>query len=172
MLWCYFYFQLALLWQRFTKMKIVLSLNFKTDLSQATIVLQWTLHLKWSVQHCAWMFLANIFIIMIVRNVWFGQGEGINSAVIIMWTMKNANRKMSLTLQVLRQLIGPNQGWRSRGPASVSRLASRPNLDGLGLGLGLGRPCLGLGLGGPGLDYNPDIYCHQWSNWIFVVTHQ
>ena len=108
MLWCYFYFQLALLWQRFTKMKIVLSLNFKTDLSQATIVLQWTLHLKWSVQHCAWMFLANIFIIMIVRNVWFGQGEGINSAVIIMWTTKNVNRKMSLTLQVLRQLIGPN----------------------------------------------------------------
>ena len=44
----------------------------------------------------------------------------------------------------------------SREPASVSRPASRPNLDGLGLGLGL--PCLGLGLGlgGPGLDYNPD----------------
>ena len=28
-------------------------------------------------------------------------------------------------------------------PASVSRPASRPNLDGLGLGLGLGHPCLG-----------------------------
>ena len=42
----------------------------------------------------------------------------------------------------------------SREPASVSRSASRPNLD--GLGLGLGHPCLGLGLGGPGLDYNPD----------------
>ena len=43
----------------------------------------------------------------------------------------------------------------SREPASVSRPASRPNLD--GLGLGLGHPCLGLGLGlgGPGLDYNP-----------------
>ena len=40
----------------------------------------------------------------------------------------------------------------SREPASVSRPASRPNLD----GLGLGHPCLGLGLGGPGLDYNPD----------------
>ena len=45
----------------------------------------------------------------------------------------------------------------SRELASVSRPASRPNLDGLGLGLGLGHPCLGLGLGlgGPGLDYNP-----------------
>ena len=32
----------------------------------------------------------------------------------------------------------------SREP--VSRPASRPNLDGLGLGLGLGHPCLGLGL--------------------------
>ena len=42
----------------------------------------------------------------------------------------------------------------SREPASVSRPASRPNLD--GLGLGLGHPCLDLGLGGPGLDYNPD----------------
>ena len=74
------------------------------------------------------------------------------------------------------------QGWRSRGPALVSRPASRPNfnglglglglggpgfvyrvsrpnLDGLGLGLGLGHPCLGLGLGlgGPGLDYNPGL---------------
>ena len=47
----------------------------------------------------------------------------------------------------------------SRQLTSVSRLASRPNLDGLGLGLGLGHPCLGLGLGlgGPGLDYNPDF---------------
>ena len=46
----------------------------------------------------------------------------------------------------------------SRESASVSRPASRPNLDGLGLGLGLGHPCLGLGLGlgGPGLDDNPD----------------
>ena len=41
----------------------------------------------------------------------------------------------------------------SREPASVSRPASRPNLDGLGLGVGLGHSCLGLG--GPGLDYNP-----------------
>ena len=50
-----------------------------------------------------------------------------------------------------------HQGWRSRGPASISRPASRPNSNGLGLGLGLGCPCLGLGrgLGGPGLDYNP-----------------
>ena len=40
----------------------------------------------------------------------------------------------------------------SREPASVSRPASRPNLD--GLGLGLGHSCLGLGLGGPGLYYN------------------
>ena len=64
--------------------------------------------------------------------------------------------------------MGIHQGWRSRGPASVlvsevpalstgsrepasvSRLALRPNLD--GLGLGLGHPCLSLGLG---LDYNP-----------------
>ena len=46
----------------------------------------------------------------------------------------------------------------SREPASVSRPASRRNLDGLGLGLGLGQPCLGLGLGGPGLDYNPGIH--------------
>ena len=46
----------------------------------------------------------------------------------------------------------------SRESASVSRPASRPNLDGLGLGLGLGHTCLGLGLGGPGLDYNPDPY--------------
>ena len=43
------------------------------------------------------------------------------------------------------------QGWRSRGLASVSRLASRPNFNGLGLGLGC--PCLGLGLGGPGFVY-------------------
>ena len=47
------------------------------------------------------------------------------------------------------------QGWRSRGPAPVSRLASTPYFDGLGLGLGLGCPCLGLGLGlgSPGLIY-------------------
>ena len=51
----------------------------------------------------------------------------------------------------------PTLSTGSREPASVSRPASRPNLDGLGLGLGLGHPCLGLGLGlgGPGLDYNP-----------------
>ena len=51
----------------------------------------------------------------------------------------------------------------SREPASVSRPASRPNLDGLGLGLGLGHPCLGLGLGlgGPGLDYNPGIHTNN-----------
>ena len=41
----------------------------------------------------------------------------------------------------------------SREPASVSRPASRPNLDGLGLGLGLGSPCLGLGLRSPGFVY-------------------
>ena len=48
-----------------------------------------------------------------------------------------------------------HQGWRSRGPASVSRPASRSNFNGLGLGLGLGCPCLGLGLGlgGPGFVY-------------------
>ena len=45
----------------------------------------------------------------------------------------------------------------SHEPASVSRLALRPNLDGLGRGLSLGHPCLGLGLGGPGLDYNPGL---------------
>ena len=39
----------------------------------------------------------------------------------------------------------------SRGPASVSRPASRPNFNGLGLGLGC--PCLGLGLGSPGYVY-------------------
>ena len=52
----------------------------------------------------------------------------------------------------------PTLSTGSREPASVSRPASRPNLDGLGLGLGLGHPCLGLGLGlgSPGLDYNPD----------------
>ena len=42
----------------------------------------------------------------------------------------------------------------SRELASLSRPASKPNLD--GLGLGLGHPCLGLG--GPGLDYNPDLH--------------
>ena len=53
-----------------------------------------------------------------------------------------------------RQLLGGRyQGWRSRGPASVSRPASRPNLNGLGLGLGLGCPCLGLGLGLGGPDF-------------------
>ena len=60
------------------------------------------------------------------------------------------------TLLNMKQLMfGPNQGWRSRGPASVSRPASRPNFDGLGLGLGLGCSCLslGLGLGGPGFVY-------------------
>ena len=47
------------------------------------------------------------------------------------------------------------QGWRSRGPASVSRPASRPNFNGLGLGLGLGCRCLDLSLGpgGPGFVY-------------------
>ena len=47
------------------------------------------------------------------------------------------------------------QGWRSPGPASVSRLALRPNFNGLGLGLGLGCSCLGLGLGlgGPAFVY-------------------
>ena len=45
------------------------------------------------------------------------------------------------------------QGWRSRGPASVSRPASRPNYNGLGLSLGLDCPCLGLGLGGFGFVY-------------------
>ena len=47
------------------------------------------------------------------------------------------------------------QGWRSRGPASVSRPASRPNFNGLGLRLSRGCPCLGLGLGlgGPGFVY-------------------
>ena len=51
--------------------------------------------------------------------------------------------------------ITQNQGWRSRGPGSVSRPASRPYFKGLGLGLGLGCPCLGLGLGlgGPGFVY-------------------
>ena len=53
----------------------------------------------------------------------------------------------------------------SREPASVSRPASRPNLDGLGLGLGLGHPRLGLGLGlgGPGLDYNPAGNAYLWG---------
>ena len=47
----------------------------------------------------------------------------------------------------LENRVDKHQGWRSRGPASVSRPASRPYFDGLGLGLGLGCPCLGLGLG-------------------------
>ena len=53
------------------------------------------------------------------------------------------------------KLVIPLQGWRSRGPGSVSRLASRPNFNGLGLGLGLGCSCLGLGLGlgGPSFVY-------------------
>ena len=48
----------------------------------------------------------------------------------------------------------------SREPASASRPASGPNLDGLGLGLGHPSLCLGLGLGlgSTGLDYNPDVY--------------
>ena len=58
----------------------------------------------------------------------------------------------------------PALSTASREPASVSRPASRPNLDGLGLGLGLGlgHPCLGLGLGlgGPGLDYNTGVYIY------------
>ena len=41
------------------------------------------------------------------------------------------------------------QGWRSLGPASVSRPASRPHSNGLVLGLS----CLCLGLGGPGFVY-------------------
>ena len=41
----------------------------------------------------------------------------------------------------------PYQGWRSRGPASVSRQASRSIFNGLGLDC----PCLGLG--GPGFVY-------------------
>ena len=54
-----------------------------------------------------------------------------------------------------KNLIAIYQGWRSRGPASVSRPASRPHFNGLGLGLGLGCPGLGLGLGlgGPGFVY-------------------
>ena len=47
----------------------------------------------------------------------------------------------------------PALSTRSPEPASISRPASRPNLDGLGLSLGLGCPCLGLGLGGPGFVY-------------------
>ena len=43
----------------------------------------------------------------------------------------------------------PVSSTGSRELASVSRPASKPNFD----GLGLGHPCLGLG--GPGLDYNP-----------------
>ena len=59
----------------------------------------------------------------------------------------------------------PDQGWRSRGQASVSRPASRPNFNGLGLGHDLGCPCLGLGLGlgGPGLDYNPGVNLPEQS---------
>ena len=49
----------------------------------------------------------------------------------------------------------PALSTESRGPASVSRPASRPKFH--GLGLGLGHPCLRLGLGGPGLDYNPAL---------------
>ena len=45
----------------------------------------------------------------------------------------------------------PTLSTGSRELASLSRPASKPNLD--GLGLGLGHPCLGLG--GPGLNYNP-----------------
>ena len=56
-------------------------------------------------------------------------------------------------MQVCVAILCHKQGWRSRGPASVSRPASRPNVNGLGLGLGC--PCLGLGLGlgGPGFVY-------------------
>ena len=49
----------------------------------------------------------------------------------------------------------------------VSKLALRPNLDGLGLGLGLDHPCLGLGLGGPGLDYNPGIFIAVHFSMVF-----
>ena len=48
-----------------------------------------------------------------------------------------------------KSIFNRKQGWRSRGSASVSRPASRPNFNGLGLGF----PCLGLGLGGPGVFY-------------------
>ena len=46
-------------------------------------------------------------------------------------------------------ISGTYPRWRSQGPASVSRPASRPNVNGLGLGLGC--PCLGLG--DPGFVY-------------------
>ena len=51
----------------------------------------------------------------------------------------------------------------SREPASVSRPASRPNLD----GLGLGHTRLGLVLGGPSLDYNPGLYNIKLINKVF-----
>ena len=63
----------------------------------------------------------------------------------------------------------------SREPASASRPASRPNLD--GLGVGLGHPCLGLGLGGSGLDYNPDssvsktIYIENIMDGLFACLN-
>ena len=56
----------------------------------------------------------------------------------------HSNEKSYLTLGPLT-CKGKHQGWRSRGSASVSRLASRPNFDGLSLSLGC--PCLSLGLG-------------------------
>ena len=51
----------------------------------------------------------------------------------------------------------------SREPASVSRPASRPNLD----GLGLGHTRLGLVLDGPSLDYNPGLYNIKLINKVF-----
>ena len=58
----------------------------------------------------------------------------------------------------------------SREPASVSRPASRPNLDGLVLGLGLGHPCLGLGLGGPSFVHNPGTYLYLYGNPVFCQS--
>ena len=76
---------------------------------------------------------------------WFGVQR-----VILMASVSVSAAHVSVSVLVSEV---PDLSTGSREPASVSRPASRPNLD--GLGLGHGHPCLGLGLGGPGLDYNP-----------------